>query len=92
MDVTNAKLRKSQKKVIKNFNKYITTGIRPNTTTTTNSINRHGNNDEDNNNMDEQDNECLDDRVKGPAEVPKMDISFTGGLIKGKFIVFFFLF
>ena len=83
LDVTNAKLRKSQKKVIKNFNKYISTGIRPNTKTNTNN---HANNNEDNNNMDEQDNECLDDRDKGPTEVPKMDISFTGGLIKGEII------
>lgn len=38
--------------------------------------------------MDEQDNACLEDRVKEPTEVPKMDISFTGGLIKGKFTFF----
>lgn len=29
MDVTGAKLRKSQKKAIKSFNKYVTTGVKP---------------------------------------------------------------
>ncbi|XP_066917674.1 arginyl-tRNA--protein transferase 1-like isoform X1 [Clytia hemisphaerica] len=78
LDVTNAKLRKSQKKVIKNFNKYLTTGIRPKQPSKTDQkASGGGEVDEDNN--------CIDEPCGGAREVkaPKMDISFTGGIVNG---------
>ena len=77
LDVTNAKLRKSQKKVIKNFNKYVTTGIRPKQPSKMEQKSSGGEVDEDNN--------CIDEPCGGAREVeaPKMDISFTGGIVNG---------
>jgi len=72
----NAKLRKSQKKVIKNFNKYLSTGVSPKSPA----------------NKKEKDEEHGVSAVKDVEDgclqhverdsPPKMDISFSG-LIKG---------
>lgn len=71
--MTNAKLRKSQKKVIKTFNKYLSTGIPPKSSA---------------NKTESEVKEVVKDVDEGrlqpvePNPPPKMDISFSG-MVKG---------
>lgn len=85
LDVRSPKLRRSQKKVIKHFNKFLTTGVRP----TSSSVTKDHSGNNNNNSMDDQVNNDgdavrLDNRVSGvQPKAPGMDISFSCGLVKG---------